>query len=152
MTLRIATIADISAMHAVRLSVRENMLSDPARITYEDTREMIETRGRGWVFEADGRIAGFAVADHSRRNIWALFVAPGFEGRGIGRALHDVMVNWLFETGPAPVWLTTEPGSRAERFYRAAGWRCTGAVESGEMRFERTEWHTGTDFQVRGTP
>lgn len=126
-------------MHEVRLSVRENVLSDPARITYDDTRAMIETRGRGWVVEADGRIAGFAVADHSRRNIWALFVAPAFEGRGIGRALHDAMVEWLFAVGDTPVWLTTERGSRAERFYRAAGWQWVGAVESGEIRFERTQ-------------
>lgn len=125
-------------MHEIHLSVQENVLSDPARITYDDTREMITRRGRGWVFEVDDRIAGFAVADHSRRNIWALFVAPQFEGRGIGHALHDAMVNWLFEMGPAPIWLTTEPGSRAERFYRAAGWQCTGAVESGEVHFERS--------------
>ena len=26
-------------------------------------------------------IVGFGVADHTRRNIWALFVAPGYERR-----------------------------------------------------------------------
>lgn len=144
MTLRVATLADIPSMHVVRLAVRENRLSDPGRITYQHTREMLERRGRGWVHEVDGAVAGFAVADHSRRNIWALFVAPGFEGRGIGKALHDVMLDWLFEQADDPVWLTTEPGSRAEGLYRAAGWRCTGPVEGGELRFElaREDWRT----------
>jgi GNAT superfamily N-acetyltransferase len=42
---------------------------------------------------------------HAHRNIWALFVAPGFEGQGIGRGLLDVMVTWLFAQGRDPVWL-----------------------------------------------
>src|SRR5262245_32728549 len=103
MPLRHATLADIAAMHELRLSVGENALSDPRRINPEDYRTMLETRGRGWVYELEGRIVGFAVGDHTRRNIWALFVAPGFEGHGIGKALHDAMVSWLFEAGSEPL-------------------------------------------------
>ena len=137
MALRIATIDDYPELHRIRMAVRENVLSDPARITREDYRAMIEERGRGWVSEEDGRIAGFAVADHAGRNVWALFVDPTFEGRGHGRALHEAMLAWFFEQSPAPVWLSTEPGSRAERFYRAAGWRDAGLTPHGERRFER---------------
>ena len=81
MPLREATPADIEAMHAVRLSVRENVLSDPTRVLLHHYREMLDEHGKGWVFEDATQVLGFAIADHSRRNIWALFVAPGFEQR-----------------------------------------------------------------------
>ena len=139
MSLRAATVADIPAMHRVRLAVRENRLLDPSRIGPEDYRRMLESHGRGWVCEAGGEVAGFAIADGSRRNIWALFVAPGFEQRGIGRSLHDAMVEWLFGMAPSTIWLTTEPNTRAERFYRAAGWSRICLEANGEVRFEMTK-------------
>ena len=122
MHIRVATEADIPRMHQIRLSVRENRLSDPAAIRPDDYRPMLNERGRGWVAELDGRLVGFAVADRLRANIWALFVDPEREGRGVGRALHDAMLDWLFSTGVEEIWLGTEPGTRAERFYLASGW------------------------------
>ncbi len=138
MTIRVAVLADVAAMHRVRLAVTENALSSPTRITPEQYQQMLERDGRGWVFEENGRVVGFAVADDVRRNVWALFVDPAYEGRGIGRALHDVMMRWLFEVGSQPVWLGTAPGTRAERFYDAAGWERTGRLDNGEIRFEMT--------------
>ena len=79
---------------------------------------------------------GFAIGNAETGNIWALFVDPEHEGRGHGRALHDAMVEWLFARGLAHLWLGTEPGTRAERFYRAAGWRCTGKAANGEALYE----------------
>jgi GNAT superfamily N-acetyltransferase len=137
MNLREATRADIARMHVVRMSVSENRLSDPRRVTPEHYREMLEVRGKGWVCEVAGRIVGFAIADAVDRSIWALFVEPGHEGRGIGRALHDVMVEWLFQAGSEPVWLSTDPGTRAARFYAAAGWTAERTLASGELRFVR---------------
>lgn len=125
-------------MHRVRLVVRENVLSDPAKVTLEHYRVMLETDGRGWVFERRGEIVGFAVADNARRNIWALFVLPDHERLGIGRALHAAMLEWLFEISPDAVWLSTTPGTRAERFYVKAGWILAGILPSGEHRFEMT--------------
>lgn len=139
MTLRIATTADIEAMHRIRLSVRENRLGDPARVTPAQYHAMLETRGRGWVYEdssARNSIVGFAVADNTARNIWALFVQPEYEGRGIGRVLHDAMVEWLFAVGDTPIWLTTDAGTRAARFYAAAGWVAAAPPERGEVRLE----------------
>lgn len=138
MPLRFATLADIDAMHQLRLSVQENVLADPQRVVAEHYVSMLEQHGCGWVYELDGKIVGFAVADHSRRNIWALFVEPAFEGHGIGRTLHDAMVNWLFERGHEPLWLTTEPDTRAERFYSSAGWHRVRMEANGEIRFELT--------------
>lgn len=69
MVIRLATEHDIDAMHRVRTSVRENRLSDPARVQPQHYRAMLGERGRGWVAEMGGRIVGFAVADRSRANV-----------------------------------------------------------------------------------
>jgi GNAT superfamily N-acetyltransferase len=136
MPLRLATVHDIDAMHAVRLAVRENALSDEHRVRPEHYRAMLEEFGRGWVHEEFDNVVAFGIADHTHRNIWALFVAPGFEGQGIGSGLLAVMVTWLFEQSREPVWLTTGRNTRAEHFYRAAGWHAVGSAAGGEMRFE----------------
>lgn len=132
--MRQATVADIPGMHRVRLAVRENPLTTTA-VTEADYVPAIEETGRGWVIEQGGRIVAFAVGNKVDGNIWALFVDPEHEGRGYGRQLHDEMVRWLKAQGLKRLWLTTSRGTRAERFYRKAGWRTDGLTESGEQRF-----------------
>ncbi len=134
--IRLAALGDIPAMHEVRTSVRENVLASPELVTLASYRSMLEDRGRGWVCEREGRIVGFSVSDLEARNIWALFVHPDHERRGLGRQLLDHAVAWLFEQGVETIWLTTAAASRAERFYRAAGWRVVGAEPNGDLRFE----------------
>jgi GNAT superfamily N-acetyltransferase len=120
--LRVATVRDIPAMHRLRMSVRENRLSDPSRITESDYVAHLTSLGRGWVAEIDGTIVGLAIGRATDGNIWALFVDPEYEGRGIGTILHDTMVNWLFDQGLQRLWLGTEPGTRAEQFYLRKDW------------------------------
>ena len=122
-------------MHRVRLAVRENRLT--SRITEEDYIPAIEETGRGWVVEVDGGVVGFAVGNAATGNIWALFVDPAHEGQGHGRRLHDAMVEWLFSRGLERLWLSTDPNTRAHRFYESAGWRHTGMLANGEATFER---------------
>ncbi len=136
---RRATTADIPAMHRVRMSVRENILSNPNSIGHHDYQQMLEQRGQGWVCEIDGAIVGFAVVDVSEQNVWALFVQPEYEGRGIGRTLHDAMLHWYFGTGATFIWLSTDPDTRAEQFYQRAGWGFAGMLPDGEARYERTK-------------
>jgi len=131
--LRQAGRADVPAMHRVRLSVRENRLVSD--VSERDYPPAIEQTGRGWVIEVDGAVVGFAIGNARSANIWALFVAPEHEGRGHGRRLHDAMVEWLFAQGLERLWLSTEPGTRAERFYRAAGWVSEGLLANGEASF-----------------
>lgn len=135
-TLRRATDADVPAMQRVRGAVRENRLVSVV-LTEDDYRAAIAPPGRGWVALVDGTLRGFAVGDARTGNVWALFVEPGFERRGLGRALLDALVAWLAGEGPERLWLTTEPGTRAERFYRAAGWTAAGTTSGGELVFER---------------
>ena len=132
---RSAQRADIPGMHRVRMSVKENRLVS-MQLTEAHYIEAIESRGRGWVVEVEGTIVAFAVGDTSDASIWALFVEPGFEGRGFGRQLHDEMVGWLWQQGHERLWLTTDPGTRAQRFYEAAGWRTVGPGTRGEVRLE----------------
>ena len=93
--LRLAQRADVAQIQRVRHSVRENRLTSRS-ISDDDVVDAIERTGRGWVAEIDGRIVGFAIGHASNGTIWALFVEPGHEGRGVGRRLHDAMVAWLW--------------------------------------------------------
>jgi hypothetical protein len=54
----------------------------------------------------------------------------------MGRELHDRAVGWLFAKNDEKIWLTTEPGTRAEKFYEIAGWRRTGTEANGDCRME----------------
>jgi GNAT superfamily N-acetyltransferase len=134
-TLRQACRDDIPALMRIRLAVVENRLTSRT-ISSSDYAEAIEHTGRGWVIEADGEVVAFAVGNSETGNIWAFFVLPAHEGRGYGHRLHDAMVKWLWTRGLDRLSLTTEPGTRAQRFYERAGWVCTGVESSGELRFE----------------
>lgn len=136
MPIRPATIHDIDSMHAVRVAVRENALSNENLVRPQHYRALLQESGRGWVYEESDNVVAFGIADQARRHIWALFVAPGFERQGIGSQLLTAMVTWLFEQSREPVWLTTGRNTRAEHFYRVAGWRAVGAAAEGEIRFE----------------
>lgn len=138
MIFREATVEDIPCIQRVRNSVQENMLSDPSRVTNDDVARYLVHRGKGWVCENEGIIVGFAIADLEDNNIWALFIKPEFEGFGIGRALQIKMLNWYFSCGKDHLWLGTEPGTRAERFYRNTGWTHTGKHGDHELKFEMT--------------
>lgn len=136
MRIRQATVNDIPQMQEVRHSVKENVLSDPSLVTDEHCKEYLTLRGKGWVCEADGIIAGFAIADLIDHNIWALFLRPEFENKGLGKRLHHQMLDWYFSQTTQTVWLSTSPQSRAEGFYRKLGWIEVGIHGKGEIKFE----------------
>lgn len=134
--IREATLDDVAALERVRALVRENKLSTP--IPRERLIAALEERGRGWVADHEGKVVGFSFADDKETSIWALFLLPEWEGKGIGRALLGRAVEWLWSRGHLRIWLTTEPGTRAESFYKHLGWQRTGVTPSGEVRFELT--------------
>ena len=134
-TLRQATRADIPAIHAVRMSVRENQLTRSV-ITERDYVEHLQTVGRGWVIETAGQIVAVVIGNAQSGNIWGLFVHPDFERQGFGRRLLDTAENWLWSEGLTRLWLTTEPATRAQSFYESAGWMNVGTTDHGEIRFE----------------
>jgi GNAT superfamily N-acetyltransferase len=142
MIFREATIADILQIQLVRNAVKENRLSDPALVPDKDVEDYILNRGKGWVCEIDNRIVGFSIVSVKDKNVWALFIEPGQDKKGIGRRLHDLMMDWYFEQTAEPIWLGTAPGTRAEQFYRKAGWTENGLHGKEEVKFEmtRTGW------------
>ena len=145
MNLREAIIQDIPRIQVVRNSVKENILSDPSVVSDADCVEFLTQRGKGWVYEINNKIVGFAIVDLQENNIWALFLHPNFEKKGIGRKLHDIMLDWYFTQDKSEVWLGTTPQTRAENFYRAAGWLQNG-MNGDEVRFEMTKelWERNT--------
>ena len=135
--IRLATAADIPRIFEIRHSVRENVLSDPRRVTETDVRWFVENGALFVWQEADGTVAGFGAGDPRDGSIFALFVAPGHEGKGIGRALLRQACETVRAAGHREAWLTTEEGTRAERHYRADGWTADGCGAEGEIVFRK---------------
>lgn len=107
MTIREAITDDIPQIQVVRNSVTENTLSDPSLVTDQDCEAFLTIRGKGWICEIDNRIVGFSIVDLNDNNIWPLFIHPAFEDRGIGRQLHNKMLDWYFAQTEKTVWLGT---------------------------------------------
>ncbi|MBL7950394.1 MAG: GNAT family N-acetyltransferase [Flavobacteriales bacterium] len=136
LTIRPMLSADVPAAHVIRLAVRENRLSDPSVVTEQDYHDFLARDTMSWVCELDGELAGFVMADVEKRNLWALFVAPEHEAKGVGRALHDTMLSAYWKRCDV-LRLTTAPETRAARFYRKAGYTEQGLTSNGkELIFE----------------
>lgn len=144
MKFRVARVEDIPQIQVVRNAVKENMLSDPNLVSDEDCEDFLIRRGRGWICEIDQSIVGFSIVDLVDYNIWALFVHPDYEKQGIGKKLHNIMLNWYFDKTKQTVWLGTAHGTRASIFYKTAGWKEVGLHGKGEIKFEMTfeAWKT----------
>ncbi|HEV8080381.1 MAG TPA: GNAT family N-acetyltransferase [Chitinophagaceae bacterium] len=136
MIFREAQVSDIQQMQIVRHSVKENILSNPELVTDKDCEEFITVRGKGWVCEINGNVVGFSIADIKENNVWALFVHPEHEAKGIGKRLQEEMLHWYFSQTKEKIWLSTAPASRAEKFYRMNGWVEAGIHGKGEIKFE----------------
>jgi len=136
MIFREALVSDIQQIQVVRNAVKENTLSNPALVPDAAVEVYITNRGRGWVCVIADEVVGFSIADLEENNMWALFVHPDYEGKGIGKVLHDKMLDWYFEQTKETVWLGTAPGTRAAQFYRMQGWKEVGLHGKGEIKFE----------------
>ncbi len=136
--IRPAERGDMAELTALRTSVVENHLGVDEMavmgITPETVLASVEAGERCcFVAEEDGVIAGFSMADRRDGQIFALFTRPGHEGRGHGSRLLGEALDWLIAHGHAAAWLTTAPGTRAERFYRLKGWQPDGQTAEGDV-------------------
>jgi ribosomal protein S18 acetylase RimI-like enzyme len=113
------------------------MLSDPALVSDEDCVIFLTQKGKGWVCEINSEIVGFAIVDLKGNNIWALFIKPESAQSGIGKELHQLMMDWYFSQTEETVWLGTAPDTRAAEFYRRRGWNEAG-LHGKELKFEMT--------------
>jgi GNAT superfamily N-acetyltransferase len=135
-TIRPASPADIPRIMQIRHAVRENRLSDPDLVTSADCAAFIE-HSDIWVWVEDDLILAFAAGDTRNGWIWALFVDPDHEGRGIGQALLPLACDTLRNGGHTSATLSTTAGTRADRFYRRNGWTAIGTNEKGEIVFQK---------------
>ena len=133
--IRPALRTDIPRIMQLRAAVRENRLSDPSKVTAEDVQAYV-TDTRLLVWDHLGQVTGFT-AWAPNGLIWALFVDPDHEGAGIGSALLARALQSLSKAGNTQAHLTTDPGTRAEAFYRAQGWTDSGRTADDEVRFTR---------------
>lgn len=130
--IREADPGDIPATFEIRTATTENAMTaaelKASGITPERVVSLLGTDARCWVAEAVNLTVGFCIANAASGSIWALFVRPSYEGRGIGRRLMDAAVEWLWGNGAREIWLETETNTRADGFYEHLGWK-RGNVE-----------------------
>ncbi len=67
-------------------------------------------------------VTGFAAGEARDGTIFAILVAPGHDGKGIGRTLLAAACDTLRAAGHRTAILRLEPRTPAEHHYRAAGW------------------------------
>jgi GNAT superfamily N-acetyltransferase len=102
-------------------------------------------RGRDWVAEEDGAIVGWASRflpgrdedlDPACAEIVALYALPSHWGRGLGRALLEVVTGDLRAHGATGIALwVVEGNDRARRFYERQGFVADGRrADSGVAR------------------
>ena len=135
MIFREAQVEDIPALSEIRLSVTENVLSDPRKVTPEMYASYLSVSGKGWLCEVDGEAVGFSVASLRDASIWALFVKPGYEGRGIGTRLLKLATGWLLDMGASRISLSTDANTRADRVYESRGWKRGEIKSDGEVSY-----------------
>ncbi|MBY0442698.1 MAG: GNAT family N-acetyltransferase [Mycobacteriaceae bacterium] len=137
---RVAEAADIDAVFEIRTSVTENHLSYQQLvelgITQEAVLAMLADSPCLWIIEVDGTAAGFAMADIQAGSVFACFIRPQHQGRGLGRLLMQRAEEFLFQRH-STIWLTTTAGSRAFGFYDRLGWIAVQDLPCGSVRFEK---------------
>jgi GNAT superfamily N-acetyltransferase len=130
--IRKANREDIPRIKEIRFVVKENRLADPTRVTHKDIEWFIEN-GPIWVWEQDEVLLGFSAGDPRDGSVWALFVDPSSEGKGIGDALFKCCCESLVAAGHKELTLCTDRGTRAEGFYRARGWVEKGISDKNQI-------------------
>lgn len=126
--IRPITPADIPALFAVRVLTDENRLTreqlTALGITEATVLERMQQSFRGWLYEVDGQVVGFAMGDRATGELWVIAVLPEYVCRGIGSQLLRAVETWLEQEGCRELWLTTDTDKRlrAYSFYRKHGW------------------------------
>ncbi|THD40325.1 N-acetyltransferase (plasmid) [Pantoea sp. SGAir0430] len=127
-------------MFHVRISVIENHLSREEMrrigITENVVADLIEKSRCAWVATDDEKIIGFSMILPDEGCLFAAFVLPEYEGRGIGRRLVELAENELFRHHEI-AWLETDKQSRAAKFYIQLGWGNKIDINDTDIRLEK---------------
>lgn len=138
--IRTADTSDVAGIFHVRTSVNENILSmdelSNMGITETSITKMIASDQCAWVAVQDGEVIGFSMIDVDEGSLFAAFVLPSHEGRGVGRGLVEAAEVALFARH-AVCWLETGSTTRAAGFYRRLGWTYVQDIGNGDIRLEK---------------
>jgi GNAT superfamily N-acetyltransferase len=127
--IRRAVPADAAAIAAVQARAWRHAFADivePQQMPQPDQQEpgfaeRIAAGAEVYVFDQDGRIAGFAALDGDE--LGAIHVDPAAQGAGVGSALLAVAVDALRAAGHHEAFLWTfEANGLARAFYERRGW------------------------------
>lgn len=127
-------------MFHVRISVIENHLSREEMqrigITENVVADLIEKSYCAWVATDNEKIIGFSMILPDEGCLFAAFVLPEYEGRGIGRRLVEIAEKELFRHHEI-AWLETDKQSRAAKFYIQLGWGNKIDINDTDIRLEK---------------
>lgn len=104
-------------------------------ITPASMTAAIQGSHKGWLFEAEAQVGGFAMGNAENSELTVMAMLPKHEGKGIGGKLLTQVERWLASEGCTRLWLTTDinPQLRAYGFYLRHGWQ-DWKIEAG-LRF-----------------
>lgn len=104
---------------------------DPVRWLTSSGRDV-----KAWVAAVDGAVVGHVALGREEDPtgtatlpllaITRLFVAPVARGRGVGGALLETAVNFVYANASRPMLTVADTGGAAIRLYERAGWRRIG--------------------------
>ncbi|MBH3426385.1 GNAT family N-acetyltransferase [Pseudomonas alkylphenolica] len=140
--LRLASPSDIELLFDIRTSVTQNHLSREQMhelgITADALSDAMRKAPCVWIAEWQQQAVGFVMVDHDEAELFALFVRPQHEGKGIGQILLQQAEAALFQRHEVIHLITDgDEAIRANGFYRRCGWNVTGAVDARDVRFEK---------------
>lgn len=105
-------------------------------VTESVVTNMIEKSHCAWVAIDDEKVIGFSMILPDEGCLFAAFVLPEYEGRGVGRSLVELAEQELFKYHEV-AWLETDKNSRAAEFYRRLGWVEKENVSESDIRLEK---------------
>ena len=141
--IRTATLDDIDTLFAIRTSVVQNHLSREQMtalgITPLGLAQSIREATCVWIAEVEGQPAAFSMVDLDAGEVFAMFVLPAYEGRGLGRRLMAVAEAALFEHHDTLYLITDGRDSiRANGFYQRLCWSVVDRVDGDDVRYEKS--------------
>ena len=142
--IRPAVATDVETLFEIRCSVRENHQSREELaelgITPATVTEMIEGGDFSCLIaKIENQPVGFAMAEYKAGYLFALFVRPEAENRGVGSALLRETENLLSQIGVKKAFLLTgaDESLRAVGFYKKWGWQIAEKLTDGQLRFDK---------------
>ncbi len=94
---------------------------------------MADPKSLALVAEDGDRVVGVCYAGPSKEpgypggEVYAIYLLPGAQGKGLGRELFEKALRFLLETGQTPVWVwVIEQNVHARGFYAHLGGRLAG--------------------------